>query len=207
MQELASVFLRDLILLYAVIDPIGSIPAFVMGTRGSPVAIQQQVALRAILLTSGLLCFCVLIAQTLLPFLGVPLFAWQVGGGLIITVTGLRRLLTQGKPSQDLPLVREGVEPTLIPLTLPSLASPATLSAVFVLQLQHASTPRYQAAATLIALVVMGLSTSALFLGFRVYRAFGHAGLVQLSRLHSAAAILLGIPLLLDGFRGVLGLS
>ncbi len=58
--------LNSFILLWAVIDPIGTMPVFVAATRNHTQAERQHIALRAALVAAGILLFFILIGESLL---------------------------------------------------------------------------------------------------------------------------------------------
>ena len=76
--ELLSAF----VLLWAVIDPIGTLPVFIAATRDHTPAERRKVARLASLTAGGILIFFLVVGEVLLRAMGVPLLAFQIAGGL-----------------------------------------------------------------------------------------------------------------------------
>jgi multiple antibiotic resistance protein len=81
MSDFQSI-LSDFVLLWAVIDPIGTIPVFIAATRNRPSADRQRIALRASATAASILLFFIVIGEAVLNAMGVPLLAFQISGGI-----------------------------------------------------------------------------------------------------------------------------
>ena len=90
--------LRELITLFVVIDPIGSLPVFLFATANVPQHLHKSFALRAVLVAGLVLLGFLVGGQYLLENLGLRLGSFQVAGGIILFRRGL-----QCRPCSKLP--------------------------------------------------------------------------------------------------------
>jgi multiple antibiotic resistance protein len=129
-DEILSTF----IVLWAVIDPIGTVPVFIAVTRG-----HDQVQKKKIALKSSFVAFCVLtlflvMGEFILRKVGVPLSAFQTSGGLILLLFALNMIFGDSKPEEEIQLAKKNSDETAIfPLAIPSIAGPGACLAVVLL--------------------------------------------------------------------------
>jgi len=64
--------LKDFVYLWAVIDPIGSIPVFIAVTAGTSKAVQRQIAYRAIITAGLVLILFIVGGQVFIGWAGDP---------------------------------------------------------------------------------------------------------------------------------------
>jgi multiple antibiotic resistance protein len=117
--------------LFAVLNPIATIPPFVAMTERNSAAERAQMARRA----CGIACFiAVLFSLTgiqVLSFFGVSMHAFQIAGGLVLIRVALD-LIQGGRTLKVTPEERqEGVDKddiSVTPLGVPILCGPATIA-------------------------------------------------------------------------------
>ena len=132
MQEIFEEF----VILWVVIDPIGTIPVFVAVTAGLEASKRLKVALHAALVAAGVLMFFLVVGQFLIDALGISLPAFQIAGGIILFLFALTMIFGDSKPhseTSDLESDSRQGSPAVFPLAVPSLASPGAMLAVVLL--------------------------------------------------------------------------
>ena len=72
MSELQTI-VNDFVLLWAVIDPIGTIPVFISATRNHTDIDRRRIALRASAVAAGILLFFITVGESVLNAMGVPI--------------------------------------------------------------------------------------------------------------------------------------
>jgi multiple antibiotic resistance protein len=138
--RLAEYALLALGSLFAIVDPIATVPAFLAMTSRDTVAHRLRTARVACLTAVGLLAGFALLGQTLFKVLGVTLPAFQVAGGLVLLLVALDMLRAQRSPVQE--TAEETAEGTgkediaITPLAMPMLAGPGAISTVILLDAQ-----------------------------------------------------------------------
>jgi multiple antibiotic resistance protein len=126
--------------IFVLVDPIAAVPTFLVITQGDPLR-RHSMALRA-----SLTCFIVLSVFALggtfiFQMFGITLGAFRIAGGIILGLIGLEMLRGQRSPTKETPgEAMEGAvkeDAGIIPLGIPMLAGPGSMSSVSVLMAQN----------------------------------------------------------------------
>lgn len=112
------------VVLWAVIDPIGSIPVYLAKTVGLSPEDRRKIARNAILIAAGILLFFLVLGQWLLDAMQIPLSAFQIAGGLVLLLFALTMIFGESKPDQEIKMKSNLHELAVYPLAVPSIASP-----------------------------------------------------------------------------------
>ena len=189
------------VVLWAVIDPIGSIPVYLTKTVGLSVEDRRKIALKAVMISAGILIFFLIAGQALLEAMQIPLTAFQIAGGLVLLLFALTMIFGEGKPEQEIRLSSNLNELAVYPLAVPSIASPGAMMAIVLLTDNHRFSLFDQTMTTLIMLSVL-LITYLLFLAAnRIQRWIGNTGAAVISRVMGLILAAVAINNLLVGIR------
>lgn len=189
------------VVLWAVIDPIGSIPVYLTKTVGLSVEDRRKIALKAVMISAGILIFFLIAGQTLLEAMQIPLTAFQIAGGLVLLLFALTMIFGEGKPEQEIKLSSNLNELAVYPLAVPSIASPGAMMAIVLLTDNHRFSLFDQTMTTLIMLSVL-LITYLLFLAAnRIQRWIGNTGAAVISRVMGLILAAVAINNMLVGIR------
>ena len=196
--------LKPLIALLAIVNPIGAVPFFLAFTQGLS-RTERQRTLRV----SSFSAFCVIAISGLaglknIGFFGISIASFQVGGGMLLLISSMHMLNAQPAESGKDDLVDGqskadiGLSVAVVPLTIPLLTGPATISTVVIYAektqtfLQHAVLVGYG--------VVIGLATYAAFAASgRIARVLGRTGINVMTRLMGLILAAMAVELLADG--------
>lgn len=128
-----TALLRELVTLFVVIDPIGSLPVFYFATASVPAALHWKFALRAVIVAWVVLMAFLVGGQILLEGLGLRFGSFQIAGGVILFLFALTMIFgTAGAPN-DPDGFDASASPAIFPLAVPSLASPGAMLAIVLL--------------------------------------------------------------------------
>ncbi len=128
--------LRALVALLAIVNPIGAVPIFVAVTAGQSSVARRRTSGVAALAMGIALLVAAYLGRSILALFGIDLDAFRVGGGLLILLMSIQML--QGRPNRaryTRTETREGVvkdDVAVVPLAIPLLAGPGSLSAVII---------------------------------------------------------------------------
>lgn len=133
-----SILVTQFVVLWAVIDPIGSVPVYLSQTQHLTAKQRRLVALKAIAISMGVLLFFLIAGQLLLEAMQIPLPAFQAAGGLVLLLFALSMIFGESKPEQEQKLGEEVSHSDLAdlavyPLAIPSIASPGAMMAIVML--------------------------------------------------------------------------
>ena len=123
----------SLVLLLAVIDPVGTVPVFLSATQGINPSQRKKIAALAAAIAAGILLFFIIIGEVLLRAMGIPLPAFQTAGGIILFLFALTMIFGESKPEQEMWAARSAQDIAIFPLATPSIASPGAIMAVVLL--------------------------------------------------------------------------
>ena len=189
------------VVLWAVIDPTGSIPVYLTKTVGLSVEDRRKIALKAVMISAGILIFFLIAGQALLEAMQIPLTAFQIAGGLVLLLFALTMIFGEGKPEQEIKLSSNLNELAVYPLAVPSIASPGAMMAIVLLTDNHRFSLFDQTMTTLIMLSVL-LITYLLFLAAnRIQRWIGNTGAAVISRVMGLILAAVAINNMLVGIR------
>lgn len=175
-------FIVQFVVLWAVVDPIGSIPVYLSKTRGLSPKERQKIAKVSVLVATGILLFFLFGAQFLFDAMQLPLSAFQIAGGLVLLVFALMMIFAESKPEHEMKMKTNLHELAVYPLAVPSIASPGAMMAVVLLTDNHRFDLLEQAITAGIMLLVMLLTYFILLLANRIQPYMGNAGAAIISR-------------------------
>jgi multiple antibiotic resistance protein len=196
--------LKPLIALLAIVNPVGAVPFFLAFTQdASP---EQR---RRTLRVSSFAAFCVIAVSGLaglqiIGFFGISIASFQVGGGMLLLISSLHML--NAKPAESGPddmnegqsKVDAGASVAVVPLTIPLLTGPATISTMVI---YAEKTRSFWEHAVLVGYgVVIGLATYAAFSASGwIARVLGRTGINVMTRLMGLILAAMAVELLADG--------
>lgn len=144
------------VMLWAVIDPIGTVPVFISATKGCEPQARKKIAFIAATTAAGLLLFFIVVGEVLLRAMGVPLVAFQIAGGLILFLFALTMMFGESKPDEESKVARSAQDTAVFPLATPSIASPGAMMAVVLLTENGRHSLIEQVTVALLMLIVVG---------------------------------------------------
>ena len=189
------------VVLWAVIDPIGSIPVYLTKTVGLSVEDRRKIALKAVMISAGILIFFLIAGQALLEAMQIPLTAFQIAGGLVLLLFALTMIFGEGKPEQEIRLSSNLNELAVYPLAVPSIASPGAMMAIVLLTDNHRFSLFDQTMTTLIMLSVLLITYLLFLVANRIQRWIGNTGAAVISRVMGLILAAVAINNMLVGIR------
>lgn len=124
-------FFTITLILFLIIDAIGCAPVFSQAVEGRTPGRQFAILGRELLFALALMFFFSLLGDTIFNYLGIDEPSLQIASGIILFLISLKILF----PNLDIEFhrgVKEGEEPFLVPLAIPTIAGPAVLATVMV---------------------------------------------------------------------------
>lgn len=189
------------VVLWAVIDPIGSIPVYLAKTVGLPIEARKKIALRAVAISAGILLLFLIGGQLLLESMQIPLSAFQAAGGLVLLIFALIMIFGESKPEHEINMPSDLSALAVYPLAVPSIASPGAMMAVVLLTDNHRFNFVEQAFTALVMLGVLLLTYLLLLAANRIQHLIGNAGASIISRVMGLILAAVAMNNLLIGIR------
>jgi multiple antibiotic resistance protein len=188
-----------------VVDPWGTIPAFLVMTAGDSPQKRRHTAAKATLTATAALALFALAGSDILRLFGISLPAFRIAGGIILFIVALDMMRAQ-RTTQEAPGdLSEGArkeDVAITPLAIPMLAGPASLTTATLLSSQAESWPQQLLVYAAIALTG-GITFVSLALAGRLYTWMGTTGIHVLSRILGLILAAISVQFVLDGLRDV----
>lgn len=197
---------KPLITLLAIVNPLAIVPFFIHYTQGFSEEHRRRTALVAAFSAFLVIATSALLGLQILEFFSISLASFQVGGGMLLLISSMNMLNAQ--PAEAKPLTNEmedgaekaarGASIAVVPLTIPLLTGPATMSTV-VIYAEKAKT--ILALATLVGYgLVIGVASAICFsLAEPIARVLGKTGINVMTRLMGLILAALAVEVMADG--------
>jgi multiple antibiotic resistance protein len=201
-----SLGLTFFVTLFSVLNPPHAVPLYLSMAGVPTAATNRRVATITSLTVLIALMAALLAGERLLAFFGITIFAFQVGGGVLILMMAISMLQGQVSPAKTTP---EEAEETarwnsiaVVPLGMPILAGAGSLSTVIVFA--HAARSWDQWVTLVVGIVVnSALTYIFLALATRIYNVLGQTGVNVISRLMGMVLVAMAVQFMADGMRGL----
>ncbi len=193
-----------IVTVFAIVDPIGTLPFFVSLTEGFDDADRNVVLRRAVLVMASVLTVFALLGRFLFAAFGFTLGAFEIAGGIILFLVAydmLQGQVTRTKLSTQDPdeAIARRDEVAVVPLGIPLLAGPGAISTVMIFEGSAGSDP-FVIVATFVAILVTAIATFLIFrFGQRILRALGRVGVMAMTRVLGLILAALGVQFVLTG--------
>ncbi|MEM0966132.1 MAG: MarC family protein [Verrucomicrobiota bacterium] len=174
--------LATFVLLWAVIDPIGTIPVFISATRDRTDEELKKIAAVSALAGGGILLFFLIAGEIILRAMGVPLQAFQIAGGLVLFLFALTMIFGESKPEGEVRMCRSVHETAIFPLATPSIASPGAMMAIVLLTENSRHSLLQQTLTGVIMILVVFIVYLLMRIAVKLSRFIGEAGASIISR-------------------------
>jgi multiple antibiotic resistance protein len=194
-------YLAVFITFFAVIDPVGTVPVFIAVTDKYEQKIKRRVALRATIVSAGVLLFFIVAGEILLTALSIPLPAFQISGGIVLFLFALNMIFGESKPEEEIKLLAQSHKETAIfPLAVPSIASPGAMLAAVLLTKNTVFSVWEQTQTALVMLSVLLLAYVLMLLSGFIVRFIGSSGASVISRVMGLILSSVATTNILNGF-------
>jgi multiple antibiotic resistance protein len=197
---------KPLITLLAIVNPLAIVPFFIHYTQDFSKEQRRRTVLVASFSAFVVIATSALLGLQILEFFSISLPSFQVGGGLLLLISSMNMLNAQ--PAEAKPLRNEmedgaekaamGASIAVVPLTIPLLTGPATMSTV-VIYAEKAKT--FFQLGTLVGYgVVIGLATALCFaMAEPIARVLGKTGINVMTRLMGLILAALAVEVMAGG--------
>jgi multiple antibiotic resistance protein len=196
--------LKPLVALLAIVNPIGVVPFFIHFTQNfSPEERRRTIRISAF--TAFLvIAISALAGLRIIEFFGISIASFQVGGGMLLLISAVSMLNAQPAESKPHDLsegdekLDAGASIAVVPLTIPLLTGPATISTMVI---YAERTRHWWELAVLVGYgVVVGAATALAFAASgRIARWLGRTGINVMTRLMGLILAALAVEIMADG--------
>jgi multiple antibiotic resistance protein len=193
--------------LFAIVDPIGTLPFYVTLTQGFSSADRAVILRRCCIVLGSVLALFALAGRFLFMLFGFTLYAFEIAGGILLFYVAfdmLRGEVTKVRLSdedRDDAIARRD-ELSVVPLGIPLLAGPGAISTVMIFEGSAPDT----LLAILATFVAIGVTTVATFFvlryGPRIVASIGRVGIMAMTRVLGLVLAAVGVQFVVNGIWG-----
>jgi multiple antibiotic resistance protein len=188
------------IALFAIVNPIGTVPIFVTATEGWPDADRTR-TLRIIALTVfSVLTIAIFIGDKILTFFGISIPSFQVGGGILLLLMAISMMHGQAnrqtEQEAEAAVTRDAV--AIVPLSIPLLAGPGAISSIIITAQQSGGFWGHMLLVVPVFVVAL-LVWVILSLSMGIARKLGGVGIIIVTRLMGLILAAMAIEFMTQG--------
>jgi multiple antibiotic resistance protein len=189
--------------IFFLVDPFAALPTFLAVTAGADAHRRRKMAWKASITALVVLSAFAVAGQYIFRMFGITLPAFEIAGGIILLLIGLDMLAAKRSPTQESSV--EAAEAALkedagiVPLGIPMLAGPGSITSVMVLVGQAQG--EWLKMAAILASIFITAAICYLVLGNsdRVARAMGETGVRILVRIMGLLLVALAVQYFVNG--------
>ena len=193
MPPLLADFMKAFIPLFIAIDPIGLAAIFISMGQGVPPEQRRRIAKQATWTGGGVALLFLFLGQSIFAAVGITTSDFQVAGGLILFILAARDLVHSAAEEPTKLADDFGV----VPLGMPLIAGPASITTLIVLAQTIGFTISLLALAANLVLVVLALAYSE-----RLVKLISATGLRAISKIISMLLAAIAVNMIRKGWAG-----
>ncbi|MFZ2314220.1 MAG: MarC family protein [Gammaproteobacteria bacterium] len=186
-----------IITLVLVMDPLGNVPLFLSALNSVEPKRRQRIILRESFIAFIILTLFLFFGQFILESMRISQPALSIAGGIILFLIAIRMIF----PHHDEDKAKQIGEPFIVPLAVPLIAGPSTMTMVMLLgnQAPDAMWEWFMALAT-----AWFITTVILVFSDVLRKLLGERGLIAIERLMGMILTTMAVQMFLTGFEQVI---
>ena len=202
---MTELFISAFVTFFVVIDPPGCAPIFSSLTAGTDAAHRRAMAIRSVLVASGILLVFAVFGEDLLGALGISLDAFRVAGGIMLFLIALdmvfeKRTERRENRAQDVKDNPEHEDISIFPMAIPMIAGPGSIASVMLLMAKsNGMTESLIVLSALGAMLVLTLIS--LLLAGPLMKLLGYRVEAMITRILGVVLAALAAQFVIDGIK------
>ncbi len=201
---------KPLVTLIAIVNPLAIVPFFMHYTQGFSRTQSRETIRVASFSVLCVISICAVFGLAVLGFFGISLASFQVGGGLLMLTSALSminaRTAEAAAHDDDVQAIDDTTKPAdpsrhsvaVVPLTIPLLTGPATMSTV-VIYAEQAESFWQHAALIGYGIIIAGLTFACFSAASGISRILGQTGINVMIRLMGLILAALSVEVIAKG--------
>ena len=201
---------KPLVTLIAIVNPLAIVPFFMHYTQGFSRTQSRETIRVASFSVLCVISICAVFGLAVLGFFGISLASFQVGGGLLMLTSALSminaRTAEAAAHDDDVQAIDDTTKPAdpsrhsvaVVPLTIPLLTGPATMSTV-VIYAEQAESFWQHAALIGYGILIAGLTFACFSAASGISRILGQTGINVMTRLMGLILAALSVEVIAKG--------
>lgn len=180
--------------LLLVMDPLGNVPLFLATLAHVPAKKRQHIILRETFIAFIILVFFLFFGRYILNGMHISEPALQIAGGIILFLIAIRMIF----PENQLNNKKSNQDPFIVPLAVPLIAGPSTMTIVMLLASQA---PDHMFRWLTALFFAWSITTIILVFADFLRKLLGERGLLAIERLMGMVLTTMAVQMLLTGVQ------
>lgn len=193
--------IKIFVVLWAFLDPIGSIPVFLEATKQFDKKTKVKIARKATIIAGLVLVFFLAVGQFILEGMDISLEAFQISGGAILFIFSLTMIFGNSKPDEEVSMIKDYEHVTVFPIAIPSIASPGAIMGVVLLTDNDTYSVLHQSLTGLLMIVILITTYLLLILSQKIHDRFGDNSISVLSKIMGLIIASVAVESMLKGIK------
>lgn len=194
------------IALFAIVNPVGSVPIFISATDGWSARERARTAKTAAYTVFLVLTASAFFGDQILAFFSISIPSFQVGGGILLMLIAISMMHGKQSHARQTPEEAEEVAEreviAIVPLSIPLLAGPGAISSMIIAAQQHSSFVGHISLVIPITAVCL-LIWVTLRLSVAIAHKFGTIGINIVTRLMGLILAAMAVEFIAHGITGL----
>ena len=195
------------IVFFVVVEPIPLIPVFSGLTEGASASYRHKMALKSVLVASGILLLFAFVGAGFLSAMGISINSFRIFGGLLLFLIALEMVFARESgtrtSSDEKVESKKRADISVFPLAFPFMAGPGALTTILLWfgPISVTAAPLHFLLMFGCALVVLGCCLFAMWVAGPLMRVIGVTGTNVANRLFGVVLGALAVQFVVDGMR------
>ncbi|MBC8238028.1 MAG: NAAT family transporter [Helicobacteraceae bacterium] len=202
-----TLYLQIAVTIFSILDPFGVIPLFLAFTSGQSDEERHKIIRRTVTAVAIILIVAAVVGNNILGFFGIDIHSFKIAGGILLLMIALNMLQAKGalikttKSENNEAIEKEDI--SVIPLAIPLLAGPGTISTVIVFSSSMESIGEKM---TLIGIIIVVVATiwPIMLLSKWIGDTIGNTGINIAIRIMGLILASIGVKFILEGVKAYL---
>lgn len=195
-----SLFFSYVFTLAMITNPLGNIPMFLSAIKQVPDRRKTFVIIREVLIAICIMMFFLLFGKFFLQALDLDISSMAIGGGIIVFVIGVQMIFPARHTAKS---GGDETEPFIVPLAIPLVAGPSTLTTVMLFSARGEGNLLEWAG----IIAAVGIVNAVVLAGFSVKlsKLLGMRGLMAVEKLTGMLLVTISVQMIVNAVLKILG--
>lgn len=211
-MEDTSLALNFLIAILAIANPLVKVPLWIEGSVQDVHQVRWRLAVLVTTVGGGILLLFLWLGGPILRLFSIDLASFRIAGGLVILLIGIDMLRGQAVnveedrsdegPRSPLSQAKTRFSQVIVPLVLPMIAGPGSMTTVIIYGTQASSLAEYAVLSGILVGVLL-LILATLLGSYRLHALIGTMGMRLLTRVFGLIVMAIAVQFILEGLGDV----
>jgi multiple antibiotic resistance protein len=203
-------FLKALVALFTIIDPVGLVPVVISLTAGMSPGLRFATITRAVVIATGVIALFGVLGRQIFAYLGITPEAFSIAGGVLLFLVAIDMLFGRQSGARETPREarearsREDLSVSAFPLGIPLIAGPGTITTIILL-VDSAHGQAFELAAVAVAAALtLAAAWFTMMVSLTIQKRVGTTGILVLSRVLGMLLAAVAAQFILNGVAAFL---